>query len=382
METPQSMPTLDMALMGAAKTLDLEKVLQLLEEGASAKFKHDPEGVWGSKDSYTALHAAILARHQEGSGTENEGKSYETKVAVIRALLEAGAEVNATKEDYNWKGSGSTRTAFELVLPMAMKDVSLMSSFLDANADPNTKSRRAVHSMRTDGFYESYVLHTAVAGGYVKVVEMLLQKRASVDALSRQVMNNERGHNQNSRETALHTACERKDVEMCGLLLTHMANVNASTHYLEHIEQEGSVEDDPRSEDYVPSIRCAKVVKSPLHIAIINKEPALMQLLLCSGSDRYATFLRDGTSKTPQELCYETQPELVAVLGTIWTPSNHRLFTFAARRRVLDLLLVAKRLDLSLPSNVLYRVLEFAVPDVVLAPTDSSKVEDRYERYF
>ena len=248
MEVATPSPSLDVALIEAAKALNIEQVQRLLGDGACPKFKHDPEGVWGSRDSYTALHVAILAAQQGGNDMD------EATIAVILALIAAGAEVNATRESYNWKGTGDTCTAFELVLPQALKNATLMNAFLDAKADPNTKSTRSVHSMRTDGFYEHFVLHTAVKSGTVKVVSLLLGKQANVDALSREVVHNERGHNQDRKESALHMACRRHDVKMCALLLAHMANVNASMHYLEHIEQKGSEHDDPRSEALTSSI--------------------------------------------------------------------------------------------------------------------------------
>jgi len=40
---------------------------------------------------------------------------------IIKLLLENGAKVNAVYADYNWKGSGSNRTAFQMVLDKSLE---------------------------------------------------------------------------------------------------------------------------------------------------------------------------------------------------------------------------------------------------------------------
>ncbi len=75
-----------------------------------------------------------------------------------------------------------------------------------------------------------------------------------------------------------------------------------------------------------------------------------------------------------KELCNESSAaELTAALRTLWSPAFHHLFTFAARRRIVDMLLVAKRLAWPLSNNLVYKILEMAVPDHVLTQTPTSE---------
>merc|ERR1712032_971197 len=96
---------MDMALIEAAGGLDTQRVKVLLDAGANAAFLHDPPGTWGSKDSKSVLHMALMSRQ----------KPQERK-AVVELLLNAKADVNSKRCESDWRGCGSSTTAFEMVL--------------------------------------------------------------------------------------------------------------------------------------------------------------------------------------------------------------------------------------------------------------------------
>eukprot|EP00961_Rhodomonas_salina_P009200 125229-Rhodomonas_salina.2 len=179
-------------LLQAAEDLNLSLVRELLAKGADAAYLHDPEGVWGSQDSKTALHMAL------GSVSRKPAKEAEEGIEIIETLLAARADVNAKRARYDWRGCGSTSTAFEMLLDSKTLNTNpnLLEQFLARGADPNAKKISLRHSMRTDGHSSSVPLHTAVRRNDVHSAGVLLRAGANVNELSVESRHNERGHNQ------------------------------------------------------------------------------------------------------------------------------------------------------------------------------------------
>jgi len=303
---------MDMALIEAAKDLDTERVGELLAAGASAAFVHDPEGVWGSKDKKSALHMAL-----EGRDGEKRGVRFQ----VVSALIAARADVNATRSHSDWRGCGSSRSAFEMALADVMEDVGLLQTFLDAGADPNTKSSRSVHSMRTDGFSETYLLHRAVQQGNFQVVKALLDAGANVDSLSVEDFQNERGFNRHMKESGLHIACRLGNASMAALLLQRGAEVDRAREDLVQEEVEPSkppTTDDPRDPDFESTVRCVPVRETALHLAIARKDAALLSFLVCAGADTARPRLYGGAPTAPEELC-GADVDLLAAMRAEWS---------------------------------------------------------------
>lgn len=337
-----------MDLIQAASELDLDRVNELLAAGADARFLHDPPGTWGSQDSKTALHAAI--ENRKGDWT-----------AVVLALLDAGADVNAKRCRVDWRGCGSTSSAFEMALAFAMKDVHLLERLLAVGGDPNTTSNREVHSMRTDGQTEVSVLHNAVETKSLELARALLDAGASVDAWHTEVMHNERGFNEDLAQTSLHIAIRAEDVAMAALLIARGADVNLRRKCLE--QRDSGVRgdtDDPRDDDFVSSVVCVPVRETAMHLALRKKHEGLVTLLACAGAD--TSLLREdgGERQTCEEMCGEDETFLKA-LRAEWTPETHHLFPTDVRSSVEAALMIAKRQDWPLPSNLLFDICALAV---------------------
>lgn len=348
MESPSGESNPNMDLIQAASELDLDRVNALLAAGADAGFMHAPPGTWGSSDSKTALHAAIEA--QKGDST-----------AVVFALLDAGADVNAKRNCYDWRGCGSTSSAFEMALPAAMKDVRLLERLLAAGGDPNTTSVREVHSMRTDGQTEKSVLHTAVETESLELARALLDAGANVDALHTEVMDNERGFNEDMEQTALHVSICAGDVAMAALLIARGAEVNSWRKCLDQRDSgERGDTDDPRDDGFVSSVVCVPIRETALHLALRKKHEGLVTLLACAGAD--ASLVReDGEERqTCEEMCGEDEKLLKAVRAE-WTPETHHLFPTDVRSSVEAALMIARRQDWPLPSNLLFDICALAV---------------------
>lgn len=276
-------------------------------------------------------------------------------------MIDAKADVNAKRCDYDWRGCGSTTSAFEMALPAAFGDVKLLELFLAGGADPNTKSVRDRHSMRTDGRSEHYVLHKAVKAGDLEIARALLDAGADIDAVASDIFDNERGFNQNTQETALHIACARQDLAMCALLLARGANVNAVRKLLEQ-ESSGveSTTEDPRDPDFVSSVVCIPVQETSLHIAFQQQNPHLVTMLVCAGADVTHSRRRGDVSFMPEELSGD-DTEVKKALRAEWTPETHHLFPPEVRDVVKVGLLVAQRQQWPLPDSVLFRAFAMAV---------------------
>jgi len=353
------MQNLNQQLMEAVAACDPTSVQQLLEAGANAAFIDDPEGVWGSRSKKGPLHLALRKMNLHTS--DPDGEKLKDCSLVVRRLLEARADVNSESAEYDWRGCGSTSTAFELALPHAMKDPHLLELFLAHGADANTKIVRDVHSMRTDGSSTHNVLHKAVAGGYLEVTRALLDAGAHVDAKSSEIFHNERGYNRHMEETPLHRACAAVNLAIAALLLARGADVNILRRDLEQVHQDvESPSDDPRDPDFVPSVICLPIWETALHQAICQNCPNLVVMLICAGADSSVPRLRGDVKKSCEELCGGDET-LLRALQTEWSPETHSLFPKEVQQSVEAALMIARRQLWPLPDTLLFRVCAMSV---------------------
>ncbi len=90
--------------------------------------------------------------------------------------------MNAKREEYSWKGSGSTETAFQMVFHALIKEnrTDLFALFLQKGALVNEPILQEAHTMRYDGSTCTYVLHIAVRKSNFEIVKLLLDHGAKV----------------------------------------------------------------------------------------------------------------------------------------------------------------------------------------------------------
>mmetsp|Transcript_13049 Transcript_13049/g.26114 ORF Transcript_13049/g.26114 Transcript_13049/m.26114 type:complete len:384 (+) Transcript_13049:206-1357(+) len=355
-EKGEKLLSLDQKLLQAASELDLSKIEDLIREGASVKYIDDPEGVWGSCNKRTALHNALSAMSK---GSQNA-------VAVVMMLLKAGADVNAERAEYDWRGCGRTETAFEMLLRCRClgKNPGLLEAFLEHGADPNSKQVSHQHSMRTDGMTSSTPLHTAVRRKDINSAGVLLRAGANVDHPYICRSNNERGYNQDLEETPLHIAVQTGSLEMLLLLLAEGADPNMLAKSIAHVPRMGpasrmeqSPTNDPREEGFLSEVRCVRVKESALHMALLKNRPDLVSALLVAGADREATRSYGNGEQSPTSLANGNE-ELLKALNTSsgWSPENHQFFASRLREQVRAVLLVAKAKGWQMPEDALFKI--------------------------
>ncbi len=208
--------TKDEASIKTSGDFDLSKVVAVLPKGASPKLQDKPDG-----------------------GTALMGAAKRGNLALVKLLLETGADVNAKvkSEIYPWSNGWTA-------LMYASNHVEVVKLLLERGAD--------VKAMAQNG---NTVLRSAALEGNVEVVKLLLDKGADVNAMT---------HDGN---TALRTAAFEGHVEVMKLLLDRGADVNGKSQ-----------------------------VFNPLMAASITGHASIVELLLDKGADVNATDSQSFTA--------------------------------------------------------------------------------------
>jgi len=199
--------------------------------------------------------------------------------------------------------------------------------------------------MRSDGHTRCPMLLTAVYGGNQDAIKALLDAKADPNSVEEEQVHNERGYNMDMRQTSLHVACKKGDLQTVALLLQSNADINAVRKDMKHEDVDQAElsapesgpsksgkskrmvvqTDDPREEGYVCPIRCIKIQETALHIAIQAKHKGLVALLACAGSDTSLTRSRGESETATTELCADDASLLDAVSAS-WPLAGNEAF--------------------------------------------------------
>ena len=347
-----------MQLIVAAGEADLDRVTELLAAGADAKDVDDPPGEWGTQDVKSALHMALQKAGRDVHGGNDAVKQ------IVLALLAAGADPNANRSQYDWRGCGHSESAFDMLLKSRLgTDPAVLEACISAGADPNKRRVVSQHSMRTDGQTVSVPLHTAVRLADANVVGVLLRGGADPNAAYTENYANERGFHQQKTLTPLHIAISRKALDLVILLLSEGADPNGVATYLDQVDSgKRGTTDDPREEGFVSAIRCVPVRETALHRALLTKQPEVVRALLAAGADPSIPRSWDDTSEITGDLaaridsgpCGDLTEALSSSVG--WSPDNHKFHSDKLREQVRTVLLVAKASNWSLPDDALFQI--------------------------
>jgi len=349
-------------LYAACEEGDWQRVQELAQHGCDVTHVHRTEGGWDSGSSRSALTKAVgnrPSRWRNGTA-ETKWKSIEVPEeeyqhehtlwsAAVQALLQAKADPNFEESDYDWRGCGSSQSAFESAIGVrgGNVDMELLRAFLEAGADVNKVSVSKQHSMRTDGCERKCLLHSVVkSSSQIEVAEALLEAKADVDAVATHRMNNERGWGENTVETPLHIAARRAGPDAwrwCALLLSHGAHPNTVRQSLDNVHVESpDPMGDPRAPGFVPGVRLIPVRATGLHQALLARNPSAVQLCVIWGADPEIEYNYGDEMRQTETLCDGEDAEaLQQALRYEWSIAAHPLYqtrtAFAARVAALAL---------------------------------------------
>ena len=293
---------LNKRLIQAAKNNDFDEVKILCEKGAEANYALNENGTWGASKSESAIHYAILKENFE----------------ITKYLLENGAKTDAIYADYDWRGCGSSLTAFQMASSAGDEYIVL---FLKHNADPNLLNKSETHSMRTDACHTWVLLHNAIKNENIAVLDELLKNpRTDITIVENEDVHNERGYNQERRENCLHMACKKQNYDIVCRLFNILATnnqydtqcqhnfINGINSYIEQIPNELYVDNgsnDPRVEGYISPVKCIKIKQTALHIAIQMKNQNIVDVLVSHGADPSISYQRGDENIPTESLCQQ-----------------------------------------------------------------------------
>jgi len=282
-----------------SKSLDLNATMELLKNGAEASWEECEDGTWGAFKKRSAINGVLRRENYVNRATA------ELAIFVVRELFQYGANPNAAQSHSDWRGSGSSISAFTTVLSLtqstALKDhddlsASLIKMFLDAGVDVNKESVQHISSMRSDGVIRSTVLHDNIGRYSASIIRELLVK-ADVDHRKTGFIQNERGWDEDFSETALHNLCksvgrkervlqdDRRYLQIANALLEFGANPNSLNTWLDNVPNpEYDDVDNPREEGYIAEVISERVIERPLYRALKSRLAPLVWLLISRGA--------------------------------------------------------------------------------------------------
>jgi len=293
-----------------SKSLDFNAIMELLHNGAVAGWEECEDGTWGAFQKRSAINGILRRENYVNRVTA------ELAIAVVRGLFQYGANPNAALSHSDWRGSGSSISAFTTALSLTQSTVlkdhddlstSLIKMFLDAGVDVNKESVQHISSMRSDGVIRSTVLHNNIARYSAPIIRELLAK-ADVDHRKTGYIHNERGYHEDFSETALHILCkylekrervvqdDRHYLQIANTLLEFGANPNSLNTQLDNVpnpewKDEDEV-DDPRGEGYIAKVISERVIERPLYRALRSRLAPLVWLLISRGAITKGIYLR------------------------------------------------------------------------------------------
>lgn len=289
------------ALSAAAEKGYADIVHALLARGADPNAREDPMDIWGQRRANTrlpvgktALMLAIAGRPQlsQGGGEVVTGDPKDpARLEIIKTLLAAGANVNATDE----KG----RTTLLWAVPISPLEV--IQALLNAGADPNIRAEMNYVLGDT-------ALMAAASAKRPEVVRALLEKGAEVNR-----------SDQERRGTPLLYSIKEHNLETVKILLEHGADVNVRDWRQETAlmiaAQDGNSDLVPLLLERGAAINAAnKDGETALMAAASGDHPDIAQFLLDKGANAQARDRQGNTALTYAAERGKTDPISVLLL--------------------------------------------------------------------
>jgi ankyrin repeat protein len=362
--------------------LDLEVIALLLEKGAKVNAQHANYDWRGCGSKQTAFEMALeLALRldnadllklflKHGGNADAEGVSdahtmrydgrrtwralhtavRQGRLGCVKALIEAGAQVNATATAKGASEYGSRDNTIETPLHIACSKTNRLKDFLEKKkkkAEREKEKQKEKEKKEKEKEKENNEDEAEVESEEEEEDEYEYEDE------------DEDTHNIDEQEKiALLAKLVEEDCEIVRLLLNAGADVNCLQQHIDNVHiQVESPTTDPREEGYIPSVKPTLVKQSALHIAIQADRPDIVTLLLAHGADLSAKYLYGDEVKTAWDLAATIGPHMYSALAGTWTPKNHRWYPLSFRQGVKTLLLCAQRQQWPLPKEMIHLII-------------------------
>merc|ERR1711998_64441 len=177
--------------------LAVREVLKLAE-GTEVVNAIDSDG--GTWCTFRASPLTEVLYHADRNG----GELQDERIEIAGVLLESGADPNMSRQDYDWRGCGSSNKPIEMLCELMIAEskrkdagiatwASLFPVMVTKGADVETNFGREFHTMRSDGRTMEGLIHLAVKAQDTSMLAAVISAGADVNAMRTSYCRNERG---------------------------------------------------------------------------------------------------------------------------------------------------------------------------------------------
>jgi len=280
---------------------------------------------------------------------------------IIFSLINHDADVNALQTDYgcqNRKSQSCFQKAIQLLPKFECDPKELLTAFLAHGANPNEQSNNTSGGMSSDYYTQYNPIHTLTRHNTLDIgcLRLLLQYKANVNAPYKYYGSDEFSQ-KNTLKAPLHIAVHNKNLAMVQLLIEWQADINMKSRKLDRIMEE-------LKSNSVP-IKSVLVERTPLHIAIQENSKEIVRYLVINGANPFIDYKESSSGVIVKILTtweLTQNEELKQLLTDIQiTPKDYKILHKNHKMILKILLLCNLRNNWKLPKDILFKIFSYFI---------------------